>query len=230
MLDRNRLRVHRESATMASMETLLGLAVLVLIIWAISRSLKSKKKVPRRTGAETRRPRVEPKVAHPDSQMRSEIDEAVHRDYSRPTAPPALRRVPPKTSGDHFAARPAGGAAEAWSPRATQLEVAGEWYRRQIRMSPIGGGMTHPIGPRRSAVLLGARRRPAVHAGPSRPPRAALVAAVRGRLIPDDRRGSLSGFSARMGPSPRPILRPSRSCLVLPPGRSGVECPVRATS
>jgi collagen type III alpha len=42
-----------------------------------------------------------------------------------------LQKVRRKSSEDHVPPCPAGSAAEAWSPRTRELEVAGEWYRAE---------------------------------------------------------------------------------------------------
>lgn len=98
------------------METLLGIAVLVVIVWAFTRA--------RRGGSE----RV-PTRRLADSPFRAEIDTAVRRDYASTVPGGELRKVQRNTSKDHAPPPPSGRPVEAWSPRTQQLEVAGEWYR-----------------------------------------------------------------------------------------------------
>jgi collagen type III alpha len=100
------------------METLLGIAVLVVIIWAFAR-------------ARYRRSGGVPARRLSDSSFRSEIDAAVSRDYA-PAAPSGeLRKAARKSDKEHVPPTPSGRAVEAWSPRTLQLEVAGEWYRAE---------------------------------------------------------------------------------------------------
>ena len=112
------------------MEIVLGVVVVVVLIWVATRGSASKEtKLPRRATPTPARRRSEPGAARLESQLRAEIEESVRRDYGHVTSPPELRRVQPKKSEDHLAARPSGTADEVWSPRTKQLEVAGEWYR-----------------------------------------------------------------------------------------------------
>lgn len=98
------------------METLLGIAVVVVVIWAFARVRD------RRSGSVPARG-----LSH--SSFRSEIDAAVSRDYAAAAPSGELRKVPPKSNKEHVPPAPSGSAVEAWSPRTQQLEVAGEWYR-----------------------------------------------------------------------------------------------------
>lgn len=100
------------------METLLGIAVLVVIVWAVARA---------RRGASER----EPAQNALDSPFRVEIETAVHRDYATAAPVGELRKVNRKPTKDHVPPSPSGWAVEAWSPRTQQVEVAGEWYRAE---------------------------------------------------------------------------------------------------
>ena len=98
------------------METVLGLALLVVVVWVF---------------VKVRRRRSKHTSAQPlaDSPLRAEIETAVRRDYAPGAQGGELRKVDRKSTKDHVPPSPSGRAAEAWSPRTQQLEVAGEWYR-----------------------------------------------------------------------------------------------------
>lgn len=100
------------------METLLGIAVIVLIMWGFAR-------------ARDRRSGSVPARRLSDSSFRSEIDAAVGRDYATAAPSGELRKVARKPNKEHVPPAPSGLAVEAWSPRTQQLEVAGEWYRAE---------------------------------------------------------------------------------------------------
>ena len=100
------------------METLLGVAFLVVIIWIFVRARRgTSKRVPTRPLA--------------DSPFRAEIETAVRRDYAPAAQGGELRKVDRKSTREHVPPFPTGRAVEAWSPRTQQLEVAGEWYRAE---------------------------------------------------------------------------------------------------
>ncbi|QNN53574.1 hypothetical protein [Nocardioides mesophilus] len=100
------------------METLLGIAVLVVLVWVFART--------RRSSSEH-----VPKRALQVSPFRTEIDTAVSRDYAMTVPGGELRKIHRKTTKEHVPPAPSGRAVEAWSPRTQQLEVAGEWYRAE---------------------------------------------------------------------------------------------------
>ena len=100
------------------METLLGIAVLVVVVWLYARA--------RRGGSGNATAR-----RGPDSSFRSEIDSAISRDYAAAVQRGELREVARKAGTEHVPPAPSGRAVEAWSPRTQQYEVAGEWYRAE---------------------------------------------------------------------------------------------------
>ena len=100
------------------METLLGIAVLVVVVWLYARTRRGG------SGRATAR-------SGPASSFRSEIDSAVIRDYAAADQRGELRKVARKAGTDHVPPAPSGRAVEAWSPRTQQYEVAGEWYRAE---------------------------------------------------------------------------------------------------
>jgi hypothetical protein len=99
------------------METLLGVAVLVVVVWLYARA--------RRGGSGAARARTGPES------FRSEIESAVSRDYAAAVQRGELRKVAGKAGTEHVPPAPSGRAVEAWSPRTQQFEVAGEWYRAE---------------------------------------------------------------------------------------------------
>lgn len=100
------------------METLLGIAVLAVIVWAVARARRGEsERIPAR--------------GLTDSSFRAEIDTAVRRDYAAAAPRGELRKVDRKSSKGHVPPAPSGRAVDAWSPRTQQLEVAGEWYRAE---------------------------------------------------------------------------------------------------
>ena len=100
------------------MEFVIGVVVAVVVIWMIAR---------RRGGS----PTSGTKPMSTPSGFRGEIDSAVQRDYGRAAPAEHLRKVEGKATKDHMPPPPSVHAAEAWSPRTEQLEVAGEWYRAE---------------------------------------------------------------------------------------------------
>lgn len=100
------------------MEVLLGLALLFVIVWSLTRVRRDPSgRVPAHHDA--------------DSPFRAEIETAIRRDYAEAAQDAELRKVARKSNQEHIPRRPSGQAVEAWSPRTQQLEVAGEWYRAQ---------------------------------------------------------------------------------------------------
>ena len=100
------------------MGTLLAIAVLVVIVWAVARA---------RGGAS----KAVPAQNALNSPFRVEIETAVRRDYDTTAPVGELRKVTGTSTKDHVPPPPSGCAVEAWSPRTQQVEVAGEWYRAQ---------------------------------------------------------------------------------------------------
>lgn len=115
------------------MEIVLGVALAVLLIWAVARSRRSPTQLAQRQPASPRAASTTQaaSLSNLESQFRAEIDRSVQRDFGRSHAAPELRRVERKGSADHAPRPPAGRDKEAWSPRTQQLEVAGEWYRAE---------------------------------------------------------------------------------------------------
>jgi hypothetical protein len=115
---------------MTVMETLLGLAVIAVIIWfAVRRSRARRESSVHRGDSNVRTVASAAEAPATDSPLRTEIETAVLRDYGRGAQSGELRKVDRRATKEHMPPSPTGGAVEAWSPRTQQLEVAGEWYR-----------------------------------------------------------------------------------------------------
>jgi len=111
------------------MEFVLVIAFIALVVWAGSRS-QQKSKTARSAPTQQQPPVIRDQASvQKESELRTEIEQSVQRDFGRWTSSPELRRVDAKKSTDHVPPAPVGEGKEAWSPRTTQLEVAGEWYR-----------------------------------------------------------------------------------------------------
>lgn len=107
----------------------LGIVVLVLVIWVLSRLWSTPRDSSGRASALDAKVAMPTNRSTPGSRLRSDIESAVERDYGNADRGGDLRRVERRTTKDHLPPSPAGSAVEAWSPRTSQLEVAGEWYR-----------------------------------------------------------------------------------------------------
>lgn len=111
------------------METVLGIALVVIIIWLVARRRgKGGSSTSQRTGAGRSTSSALRKPSGV-SRVRAEIDSAVARDFGAGRRAGELRRVDRRPTEQHVPPSPTGLAVEAWSPRTQQLEVAGEWYR-----------------------------------------------------------------------------------------------------
>lgn len=114
------------------METLLGIAVLVAIIWVVARRAQARRDSSARAGgADSRTVASAPTKPLAESRLRADIETAVLRDYGRAAQAAELRKVDRKPTKDHVPPPPSGRAVQAWSPRTQQVEVAGEWYRAE---------------------------------------------------------------------------------------------------
>lgn len=113
------------------MELLIGVALVALLIWAGTRSSGNRTEQAKGRGPASRSSSASrgASLFDVESQLRSDIDSSVQRDFGRSSAAPELHRVKRKASADHIPPTPGGHGREAWSPRTQQLEVAGEWYR-----------------------------------------------------------------------------------------------------
>lgn len=213
------------------MEWVIGLGVVAFVVWLIARSSAS--------GKPTGKPA-------PPSQFRAEIDSAVQRDYAHGGSAGDLRKVPARSAPGHVPPPPSTQAAEAWSPRTQQFEVAGEWYRaaslrelfeRHAKISDTGAEIrlaaalvpdpTNPYDKRAVAVFVDG-----LHVGYMERPDAAryhapIAALTGGQLRVSSRqwlRGTPEDTWARVTlslPDPQHLTCPNPApdtCVSLPPG------------
>lgn len=112
------------------MEIVLGIAVLVVIIWLVARRASAQRDSFVTAGTANHRTSLSaPRGQLGASPVRTEIDDAVARDYGTAAITGDLRKVQRRSNKEHVPPSPSGFWVEAWSPRTLQLEVAGEWYR-----------------------------------------------------------------------------------------------------
>lgn len=111
------------------MGVLLGIVLLALVIWLLARLWNTPRDSSAKATAVAANVATPSKRPIPESRLRSDIESAVERDYGNTGRGGYLRRVERRPTKDHLPPSPAGSAVEAWSPRTSQLEVAGEWYR-----------------------------------------------------------------------------------------------------
>lgn len=113
------------------MGTLLVIAVLVAIVWALARAAQARRHSLAHSGERRGGTAGTPPTPPSESLFRTEIETAVVRDYGRAVQEPELRKVERKRTKDHVPRSPSGAPTQAWSPRTHQLEVAGEWNRAE---------------------------------------------------------------------------------------------------